>query len=180
MKAKNKRLFDELPESEYFKDYRTASKKFRKVAAFPDALGFDPESGGFIAVHRKHVDVALPDELPVCMILKKLGFGVVLLDEENARPPVDALIEERYFELKRVSKARNIQGAIIRQFRLAYHKAENMILHIDQKAHPESIRSALFHGVKKYPRIKLVWLAYEGQLWQLPKAMILEGKYRLK
>jgi len=180
MKKDNRTIFDELPESDYFKSHKKAVKKFRNVVAFPDALGFDQDMGGFIALHRMHVDIALPEELPGCLILKKLGFCLVLLGEESGHASVDLLIGETYFEIKRVSKARNIQNAIIWQMRFAKRKADNLILHVDQVAHPESVRRAIYRGIKKYSRIRLVWLIYEGQFWQLSRAMILEGKFLLK
>lgn len=124
--------------------------------------------------------MALHQELPVCLILKNLGFGVLLLNEADIKPPADVKIGERFFEIKRIAKARNIHDAIVRQFRYAYRKSENLILHVDQTANPESIRNGIFKATKQYARIKLVWLVFEEKLFQLERAVILKGKFQIK
>ena len=160
--SKNLEIFNSLSEAEFFKDHRRAERRFRNIALFPNALGFDEKSSGFIVLHYKHVDVALPQELPVCLILKKMGYGIILLNEADGHLVADVLIEKQVFEIKRISKAANLQAAITIQFRYAYRKANNLILHIDQPAHPESVRNGIYQATKKYARIKLIWLVYEG------------------
>ncbi|MCK6691173.1 MAG: hypothetical protein L6Q97_03615 [Thermoanaerobaculia bacterium] len=140
----------------------------------------DPETFGFIALHRKHVDIALPNELPVCLILKKLGFGVLLLNEKDANLASDVQIDGRNFEIKRIANARNIHSAIVHQFRFAYRKSPNLILHIDQAANPESVRNGLYKASKRYAQIRLIWLVYTGKLFQLERSAILKGKFQLK
>ncbi len=111
-KETNIDFFEALPDTEYFKDNKRASQKFRNIEAFANALGLDMDTSGFIALHHKHVDLALLQELPVCIILKNAGYGVVLMNEEGIHQKADAQIDGQLFEIKRISKAKNIQGAI--------------------------------------------------------------------
>lgn len=180
MSNSNLTLFLELSEAEYFKENQKAEIRFGSVKFFPDALGFDAETQGFVALHRKHIDMALHQELPVCLILKKLGFGVLLLNEADTKPSADAKIGERFFEIKRISKARNVKEAIVKQFRLAYKKSENLLLHIDQSAHPETVRNGVYTATKQVSKIKLVWVVFEERLFHFSRAEILKGKHQYK
>jgi hypothetical protein len=175
---KNQTLFDDLPEKLYFKSNEKALKHFQKLADFPDALGFDEDSSGFIALHKDHAASGIDSEIPVCLILKNLGFAIVLLPELPNVPSLDATIDGTLFEIKSISKAKNIQNAIQHQLQGAAKKAENVLLHINQPCRAETLRGALYKGVKHYPKFQKVWVVFKGKLFQFDKASILKGKYQ--
>lgn len=174
----NRQTFADLPETRYFKTNEQAEKQVKKMRAFPGALGFDDETGGFIALHKLHSAAALPDEMPACLILKNLGFGLELLDETGGIFVPDLKIGNRYFELKRMSRAQNLLGAVHQHFQHAHRKADNLILHIDQPVDRFLLREAILEATKNYPAIRQVWVILQGNLWQLERKVILAGRFR--
>lgn len=76
MKKTNREIFDELSLEEHLKSVEAAAKIFRDMASFPDALGFDEQSGRFLVLHRHHAPSGFEYEIPVCVFLKINGFRV--------------------------------------------------------------------------------------------------------
>ncbi len=180
-KTTNQQAFDDLPDADYFKTNEIAGKHFRDVRLFPTgALGFDDLSDGFIALHRTHSPSGLKDEIVACLLLKNMGFGVVLLDEKDFFLAPDAQIGNRIFEIKRLAYAKNVDGAIREHFRSTYRKAQNLFLHIDQPVRAESLRNAIFNSVKEYSKIQTVWVLWTGRLWQLNRKVILNGEFKFR
>ena len=102
MKTANKLLFDDLDNTHY-KNAPDASKDyfvFKKY--FKESLGYDNQSGGYLALQKGHQPKALLDELPTALLLKKEGFAVVLLNETGEGKKVDALIDGVASEIKDV------------------------------------------------------------------------------
>ncbi len=180
MRKRNKHEFEKLPENQFFKSTEIAAQHFRTIKNFPNSLGFDEFSFGFIALHRGHADMALNEELPVCIILKMLGHAVILADETSETLAFDAFLDEKAFEIKRISRASNLKESIVRTFRHAYRKAENLLLHIDQAGSLETVRNGIFAAAQRYPKIKTVWLVWGGQFFQLQRTEILRGRHLLK
>jgi hypothetical protein len=179
MKKTNLEIFNELPSGEYLKSSEAARKIFRDMAGFPDALGFDKQSGGFLALHRDHAPSGFNYEIPVCIFLKNNGFRVVLTAELPNRKSVDATINEVSFEIKQIAHAKNFTRAVLHQLRHAYHKCDNILLHIAQPVKGEQVRNALSAGLKNYASIKLVWVVVNGSLYQLDRLTILGKQYRI-
>lgn len=98
----NRQSFESLPSEEYLKSVEKAVKIFRDMAQHPDSLGFDEETGGFLVLHRRHAPSGFEQEIPVCVLLKKLGFGVLLVEEFPHRKSSDAEIDGIVFEIKQV------------------------------------------------------------------------------
>jgi hypothetical protein len=103
-----------------------------------------------------------------------------LLQELAHQKNVDVQINEELFEIKQLSHASNIRKAVINHFRLAYKKADKLIIHINQPVSNEQLRGALFASVIKYPTIKIIWIVKNGQLFQLDRQVILSGKYQFR
>lgn len=178
MKEQNLALYHSLAPHQYFKSEQAAQKRFRILADCQGVLGYDDASGGFLVIHKNHSPMGLEQELPVCGLLKEWGFGVILLDEPAYSIAPDARILNQEFEIKRIAKSRNIQTAVLYQFRTAYRKAPNLLLHIDQDVNLESLRNALFVSIKRYAKIRLVWVVYQLCFWQFDRNTILQGKHQ--
>ncbi len=178
MKEQNFAEYHALSAQYYFKSERAAQKRFRVLDTYQGILGYDQVSGGFLVVHKGHSPTGLEQELPVCGLLKQLGFGVILLEEPAYNVAADARILDREFEIKRIANSRNIHTAVFYQFRTAYRKSPNLLLHIDQTVNLESLRNALFISVKRYAKIRLIWVVYEANLWQFDRNIILRGKHQ--
>ena len=52
MEKTNRQIFNELTPDSYFKSVKMAAKRFADIRKFPDSLGFDDESCGFLVLHR--------------------------------------------------------------------------------------------------------------------------------
>jgi len=178
MKEENFALYHKLSSQQFFKSDSTGVTRFRVLANYPGIMGYDDQSGGFLVIHKNHSPTGLEQELPVCGLLKQLGFGVTLLEESAFRLAPDARILGREFEIKRISKSRNIHTAVFFQFRTAYRKAPNLLLHVDQVVNLESLRNAVYTSTKRYAKIRLVWIVYQAYLWQFDRNTILKGKHQ--
>jgi len=179
MKKTNREIFEELHIDEYFKSTEAAAKFFRDMADYPNALGYDEQSDGFLVLHRCHAPSGFEYEIPVCVFLKNSGFRVVLAEELPNRKSVDAEIDGIAFEIKQIARAKNFTRAVLYQLRNAYHKCDNILLHIAQPVRGEQVRHALSAGLKTYPSIKQVWVVVNSQLYQLDRPTILKKQYRI-
>ena len=130
MSKLNQQLFEEYSHVFYCKANKEAINRFKCLERFPDALGFDIESGGFIILHKNHKQGGLENEIDTCLILKKMGFGVVLIEEFENDKSVDVLIEGKVFEIKKLINGHNLRKSVQRHFQRTYLKTGNLILHI--------------------------------------------------
>jgi hypothetical protein len=109
MKNPNLNYFETLSNSEFLKDTVKAGSIFKDILKFPKSLGFDKKSKGFLVLHRQHAPSAFLEEIPVCLVLKKLGYRVILLQELAHQKNVDVQINDELFEIKQLSHASNIR-----------------------------------------------------------------------
>lgn len=179
MKKTNREIFDELPADEYFKSVEAAAKVFRDMAEFPGSLDFNEQTGGFLVLHRFHAPSGFEYEIPVCAFLKIKGFRVILAEELPNQKSADAEVDGIVFEIKQIARAKNLTRAVLHQLRNAYHKCDNILLHIAQPVRGEQVRNALSVGLKTYPSIKLVLIVVNGQMYKLDRVTILKRQYRI-
>lgn len=180
MPKANQIEFDAILSVHYFKSNEQAAKFVREIEVFPNALGMDESSGGFLALHRSHSMSALKQEIPAALVLKRLGHRVILLEETKYALCPDAQIDGLVFEIKRISRTQKIPSAVLHQFRTAYRKSPHLLLHIDQTVKLESLRTALFAAFHRYRSVRQVWLIVGERLWQLHREVVLKGDFRLK
>ena len=179
MRDLKKQQFDAYPNDTYLKSNEKAVKYFKEIKKFEKALGFDSDSGGFIVLHKKHKPSGIVDEIPVCLVLKKLGFDIVLIEEYDYDKSLDVEISKLAFEIKRLVNAENFRKAILRHFQRTVKKTTNLILHIDQPIYESQLKSILQNSAGEYSKIKIVWLIYESKLHILDRKMLLTKDYRL-
>lgn len=104
MNTFNKLLFENLDGSHYTTT-ETAVKEYPVfIHAFKDILGFDEQTGGYVALQKGHQREALLDELRTASVLKANGHAVVLLSEVGNNKHPDALIDGVVSEFKQVRK----------------------------------------------------------------------------
>lgn len=63
MKNANKKRFEAYSDNCYFKENNKADSHFKQLKHFPNALGYDAQSGGFIVIHYHHKAHALLNAL---------------------------------------------------------------------------------------------------------------------
>jgi hypothetical protein len=179
MNKLNKSIFDEYSSNDYFKSNDEGEKKFKALLKFPNAVGFNHRSYGFIVLHKSHKSGGIEDEIPACLILKNLGFGVELIEEHDHHMSMDVKIEGTNFEVKRLHNCDDWASGILRHFRRAYKKTTHLILHIDQRMHAHNLRRAIRNASNTYGSIQVVWLIFQKRLTQLTKEAIQKAEYNL-
>lgn len=105
MNANNKAAFLALSPQYYFKSAADMLKVAKGIEeGLMKELGFDERSGGFLVVHCGHAYSALGKETPVCILLKRLGYGVILLEESGVSRVCDVQIGQKVLKLSRLQK----------------------------------------------------------------------------
>jgi hypothetical protein len=135
MKKIGQLLLEDLQGEGYYISNDTAKFRFKELVNYPSALGIDEESNGYLVLHKGHQPGGIADEIKVCLILKKLGYKVELLDESAATGiEPDAKINGAYYDIKRLYKTSNLLERLSRLFRkVTEMNIQKIVLHIDQK-----------------------------------------------
>jgi hypothetical protein len=180
MSQLNKLKFEEYSKFEYLCNQEDAEDYFRTMKKFPFAVGFDRKSNGYLVINKKHSPSGLENEVPGSLILKKLGYCVVLLEETSHKTSVDIEVDGVNFEMKRFINGKDLLDCVERYFRETYRKTDKLLLHIDKKVDVVSIKRSLRLASKKYGSIKTVFLIFENSTIQLNKEMMKSGKYWLE
>ncbi len=177
-KTPNQLHFESLPPHAYLKTFEAATRHitgFRNLLS--GALGYAPETDGFIALHIEHSFAALPREIPACLVLKQAGFAVILSGEAGFHKSVDAQINGKSFEIKQIANAKSMKKSFLRHFDETKRKVANLLLHIDQPATAEQLRSNLYYAVHRTPGIHLIWVVWRNRLFQFEREAVLKGHH---
>jgi hypothetical protein len=178
-KTENEAIFDDISPEFYYKTFDFAKKEIRGLdALLENTLGFDEKTNGFVVIHKLHSKDALKIELLACQILKDLGHAVILLDESGSHKVVDSKIDDLFFEMKYISKAKTLKSAFEHQFKSTKNKCQNILLHINQTTNPEQLRSVLFDTSKSFPEIQIVWIVWKNRLFKFLRPQIISGKFK--
>lgn len=158
MSKANLRVWNDLPAGLFLKTMDAALARFRDIALFPDSIGFDRETGGFLAIHRQHSPSALDREIPVCLFLKKRGFRVLLELETAEKRSPDCRINEDLFEIKQITHPKSIDKSIVRQIRTSYFKASRVLIHVCLPANLKQLEGGLAEATGLYRSVRVIWL----------------------
>jgi hypothetical protein len=175
MSKLNRLKFDEL----HIKTQEDAEAYFRVMSNFPKAVGFDKKSQGFLCIHKRHSPSGLENEIPACLILKKLGYAVEFCEEYAHRQSYDALIDGIAFEIKRLSKVKNLLNGITLHFRRTYEKCPHLIIHIDQRVDASNLRRVIRQVSEEYQEIRKLLLIYRYKVVLLDREMMKKANYDL-
>lgn len=179
MSKQNRELFDGYPDDSYFKTNEKAIKHFPSLVRFPETLGFDGKTFGFIVLHKKHQASGIEQEIPARICLKILGWRVELIEEYDFKPSVDVAVNDCFYEIKRISKAIDVTNAVMVQFKRCEKKTPNLILHIDQKAEPANLKRAIRKASERYDKVKTTILIFRKKVFVLERDDMLKGDYLL-
>lgn len=174
MTTQNKHYFDNFSNTDYYKQNNLeAIKHFKSLPKFPNALGYDIISDGFIVIHKGHQSGALDFEIPACLILKDAGYAIELIEEPSEILSADAIVNDVIFEIKQIIHATNLSRALERHFRRSYKKSENMLLHVAKDMTEVELKKALRKAAFNYPAIKKMILIHNGQVRELTHIQLL-------
>lgn len=167
LKGAARLILENYDAGQYWKDNAPAAARFRALQGV-EALGYDTESGGFLVLHRGHMEAALADELPVLLELKRGGAMLELLDEQGSGPRYDLFWDGKFWDLKRMHLSSNVAGTVYDYFRSsARQRKTQLLIHVDQPVALEVLRDALYQASRKRPQINLVQLLWDGRLIRL-------------
>lgn len=176
MKKTNILILENLQREGYFISNNTAKVRFKELTNYPNALGFDEQSGGYLALHKGHQPGGIADEINACLILKSKGYCVVLLDE-SAKSGIepDVRINGKIYDIKRLHKARDSRNRISRLFEKTSRLGiDKIALHIDQSIKSGEIVAFLAEAMARRTKINELLLIYEGNVYELTKQEVLK------
>lgn len=165
MRAAGRLVFDNYLETQMFRDAGAATAAgWRIVANYPQAIGYDATSGGFLVVNRKHAVTGLADELPVLEMLKRRGAMLELLDEsERVKVKYDLFWDGHFWDIKRMSMATRPDRTIRDYFRHSSKKGRvKLLIHVEQDISDAQLTEYLYHALRQSPEVQLVQLVWNG------------------
>jgi hypothetical protein len=179
MKTKNEPYFEQLGEEGYYISNNFPKAKFKDLTDFPDALGFDYESGGFLALHKGHQAGGIADEIRACLLLKSKGYAVELLDESAATGiEPDAKINGAFYDIKRLYKSKNHLERLAKLFRkVGYMKIDRIVLHIDQNIKRTDLESLLSTTASRRPAISHVLLIFQNEVYEIARQDVIDKNW---
>jgi SPP1 gp7 family putative phage head morphogenesis protein len=171
-------MFDLLDDATHIKDATVATNDMRYVLSNPQSIGLDKKTGGFIAVHKEHKMGALADELPVLDILRKQGFGVVLLNESITT--YDVLYDNLPWEIKRMRSSTNLDNTIKKYYQKCKDgNKSNLLIHIDQTIDLNLLKQVLQNKTKNFKTIQWVELIQnDGLKRRISRLQLLTGDWK--
>ncbi len=168
--------------------YRT---EYNDQSKWEKVVPYNPETGGYVVLHKKHGTDELPDNLMAAKVLAKAGRAVELLERIEIKgekgkgiKSADSSINHEIWEIKapRGSKSSTIQNLL----REARHQSPNICLHlhnpIEHSLIIEGILAAIRNDVKGDPTklIKTVQIMYkqEGKIEKFDRSQIEDGSFK--
>ena len=179
MSKLNRLKFESYTKEEYLTNQEDAEAYFRVMSTFPNAVGFDKKTNGYLVIHKRHSPSGLVSEISACIILKKLGYSVELIEEYAHKLSLDVRVNDVVFEMKRFSEGKDLISGVTNHFRTAYRKSDKIVLHIDQKCDFSNLKRVIRKANSKYPQIKQVLLIYGYKSIMLNKDMIQKADYTI-
>ena len=76
MKPPHLQIFKDLPAHEFFKTSKKAVRTFKILGDYPDALGYDEETGGFLALQIEESNLTYRTEGGVWLTEKRTFQGM--------------------------------------------------------------------------------------------------------
>lgn len=163
----------------YFISNNEAKFRFKELVNYPNALGYDDKSGGYLVLHKGHQPGGIADEVVACLILKNNGYKVALLDESAATGiEPDAIVNGVYCDIKRLYKATNLIERLSRLFRkVTDMKIEKIVLHIDQNIKRTDLAKFLSITAQRRPKISSIILIFESVPYHLTRQQLIDKKW---
>lgn len=170
---------DNLRREGYFITNDEAKFRFKELINYPNALGYDDISGGYLVLHKGHQPGGIADEVVACLILKSNGYKVVLLEESAATGlEPDAKVNGVYCDIKRLYKATNLLERLSRLFRkVTEMKIQKIVLHVDQNIKRTELAKLLSITAQRRPKISGIILIFEGVPYNLTRQQLIDKKW---
>ena len=177
----SKLILEDLRVEGYFISNDTAKSRFKELVNYPNALGYDEMSGGYLVLHKGHQPGGIADEIKACLILKKCGYGVELLNESAGTGiEPDVKVNGKIYDIKRLHKAQKPRTRIIRLFEKTSHLGiDKIVLHIDQDLKPSEIISFLAEAMARRTKINEVLVIFKGDIYELSRQIVFKRNWIL-
>ncbi len=173
-------LLENLQQEGYYISNDTAKFRFKELHNYPNALGYDEKSKGYLVLHKGHQPGGIADEILACLILKKNGYRIELLDESASTGiEPDAKINGAYYDLKRLHKATNLLERLSRLFRkVTEMKIKSIVLHIDQNIKRSDLEKLLSITAQRRPKINSIILIFENNVYDLTRQQMIDKNWQ--
>jgi hypothetical protein len=169
MKKTNATIFKNLNANHYVSGEQAREKYIIFNEYHQSALGFDDVSDGFLALQNGHQPHALFYELPLALLLKSEGHGVILLDESGRGKQIDATIDGVPFEMKDMSHTVNYFERLKKNLRETLKKdCSNIVVSIKGEISIEAI-NIILHRLAHQQETKGIdnmWFSLNGTLYR--------------
>ena len=97
MSKLNRLKYETYSKLEYLVNQKDAEAYFRVMSKFPNAVGYDKKSNGYLVINKNHSPSGLESEVGGCVVLKKLGYCVELLNESPSIVSLDVKVNDLIF-----------------------------------------------------------------------------------
>lgn len=158
---------------------KEAKSRFKELAKYPDALGYDEQSKGFLVLHKGHQPGGIADEIMACLLLKGKGYGVLLMDEsESTGKEPDVLINGKSYDIKRVYQTENLLNRLSKLFKkVGKMGLDKIVLHIDQVVEISELVAVLAETAARRPNVNEMILIIDGKIFELSRTQMVNREW---
>jgi hypothetical protein len=175
MKTVNKILFENLAEKDFFKTNKDAKGRFRELVKHPNALGYDEAIGGYLVLHKGHQPGGIADEIEACLLLKRKGYSVLLMDESaSTGTEPDVIVNGKMYDIKRVHQTENLLNRLSKLFKKVEKMGiDKILLNFDQAVEMPDLVSALAETAARRSNVSEIILIVKGEVYDLTRAQMM-------
>jgi hypothetical protein len=175
MKTVSKLLFEDLEEKDFFTTNKEAKARFKELAKYPDALGYDEATGGYLVLHKGHQPGGIADEIQACLLLKCKGYGVVLMDESaSTGTEPDVMVNGKTYDIKRLYQTENLINRLSKLFKKVEKMGiDKIVLHIDQPVEMPDLVAVLAETAARRSNVSEMILIVKGEIYELTRAQMM-------
>jgi hypothetical protein len=179
MKTVNELLFENLETEGYWTTTEAAKGRFKELTKYPDSLGYDVVTDGYLALHKGHQPGGIADEIQACLILKQKGYGVCLLDESSSTGiEPDVAVNSKIYDIKRVYQTENLINRLSKLFKkVGKMGIDKIVLHIDQAVEMPYLVSVLAETAARRSNVSEVILIVRHTIYELTRVQMLQRNW---
>jgi hypothetical protein len=144
---------------------------------------FDTETDGFVVAHRKHGKFEFEGNKTIALMLIKLGYRIVLLENQQNVVSADATLDDELWEFKTVAKTMSMSNSVQRNIARGKRQAPNVLLFINQAYNTNDVAKGIHNAVKFDERelIGRIGVLFQNTTLRIfSKADILDESFREK
>lgn len=164
--------------ADWLRDTDAGREVFRLLKGHvDDLLGFDEASSGFLLIHRGHQPQGLEREIAAAQTLRREGHRVWLLNEPPVSGLPDAVINNRYVEIKQLRDAQNVAARFHKHIEEALRNSPNVLVHIAQSLSADTLQQLVRDAARRRPALRHLIIVYKGKSYHLDRKEMKRGQW---